>query len=79
VGVLVKLHYVLRTYVPMRDFKKPFTLTAADGGVLGEVITAPGLPNDRGYLLLAGSECAARDRLLIDGDTVTILPPVIGG
>ncbi len=77
--VLVKLHYVLRTYAPMRDFKKPFRLTLADGAVLGEVITALGLPNDQSYLLFVGSERAARDRVLIDGDTVTILPPVIGG
>jgi molybdopterin converting factor small subunit len=77
--VLVKLHYVLRTYAPRRDFKKPVALSLADGAVLGDVITALGLPNDQKYLLFVGSERAAQDRLLIDGDTVTILPAVIGG
>lgn len=77
--VLVKLHYVLRTYAPRRDFKKPFVLSLADGAVLGDVITALGLPNDQKFLLFVGSERAARDRLLIDGDTVTVLPAVIGG
>ena len=77
--VFVKLHYVLRTYAPKRDFKKPFLLTLADGAVLGEVITVLGLPDDQNYLLFVGSERATRDRLLIDGDTVTILPPIIGG
>jgi molybdopterin converting factor small subunit len=77
--VFVKLHYVLRTYAPKRDFKKPFILTLGNGAVLREVITTLGLPNDQNYLLFVGSERAAKDRPLIEGDTVTILPPVIGG
>ena len=77
--VFVKLHYVLRTYAPKRDFKKPFLLTLADGAVLGEVITVLGLPDDQNYLLFVGSERASKDRPLIDGDIVTILPPIIGG
>jgi molybdopterin converting factor small subunit len=77
--VSVKLHYVLRTYAPKRDFKKPFPLTLTDGAVLGEVVTVLGLPNDRNYLFFVGSERASRDRPLVEGDTVTILPPVIGG
>ncbi len=77
--VFVKLHYVLRTYAPKRDFKKPFLLTLTDGAVLGEVLTLLGLPNDQNYLLFVGSERAERNRHLIDGDTVTILPSVIGG
>lgn len=77
--VLVKLHYVLRTYAPDRDFKKAFALTLAEGAVLGEVITALGLPNDQRYLLFVGTERAAPARPLADGDTVTILPAIIGG
>jgi hypothetical protein len=63
----------------MRDFNKPFALYLAGGVVLGEVITALRLANEQGYLLFVVSECAARDRLLIDGDAAAIFGPVIGG
>ncbi|MBN2225418.1 MAG: MoaD/ThiS family protein [Deltaproteobacteria bacterium] len=77
--ILVKLHYVLRTYAPGRDFKRPFALTLAKGAVLGEVIRALELPNDQEFLLFVGSRHAVRDQVLVEGDTVTILPPIIGG
>jgi len=77
--VLVKLHYVLRTHAPGGDYKKPFAITLVDGAVLGEVLTCLGLLDDRKYLLFVGTERSTPDRLLIDGDFVTILPPVIGG
>lgn len=77
--VSVKLHYVFRGYAPVRDFKKPFALNINDGAVLGDVLGALGLPDDRTYLFFVGSRRAGRDKTLNEGDTVTILPPIIGG
>jgi molybdopterin converting factor small subunit len=77
--VWVKLHYVLRAHAPGKDFKKPFAISLGEGAALSEVLTFLGLPHDRKYLLFIGTERSGPDRLLTDGDSVTILPPVIGG
>ncbi len=77
--IMIKLHYVLKAYAPGKDYREPFTLTVADGAVLGQALTALGVPSDREYLLFVGSERVTRDRPLKNGDTVTILPPIIGG
>jgi hypothetical protein len=77
--ILVKLHYVLKAYAPGKDYRKPFILTVEDGAVLNQALTILGLPADREYLFFVGAERATKDRLLLNGDTVTILPPIIGG
>lgn len=77
--IWVKLHYVLRAYAPGKEFKKPFAITLREGAVLAEVLSILGLPRDRKFLFFVGKERSGPDRLLAEGDTVTILPPVIGG
>ena len=77
--VMIKLHYVLKAYAPGKDYREPFTLSVADGAVLGQALAALGVPSDREYLFFIGSERVTRDRALKNGDTVTILPPIVGG
>jgi len=77
--VLVKLHYVLKAYAPGGDFKKPFPLVVAENVIVSDILTILGMPTDREYLLFVGSERSARNRPLVNGETVTILPPIIGG
>jgi hypothetical protein len=77
--VMIKLHYVLKAYAPGKNYREPFTLTVADGAVLDQALTALGVPSDREYLFFIGSERVTRHRPLRNGDTVTILPAIVGG
>lgn len=77
--IVIKLHYVLKSYAPGGDYRKPFTLTVPGGSHISHALTALGMPPDGRYLLFVGTERVTRERELKDGDTVTILPPIVGG
>lgn len=77
--ILIKLHYVLKAYAPDGDYRRTFSLTVPNGSVLGGVLAALGLPPDGQYLVFVGKERVTREQALENGDTVTILPPIVGG
>jgi molybdopterin converting factor small subunit len=77
----VELQYFSR----LRDLSGPETAELAAQSTVRDLLdqlyrTVPGLQDWDGYLLVAvGLDYADRERILNDGETVSLMPPVQGG
>lgn len=81
--VNVKLFALLAKYLPKGAVKNEAPFEAPDGATVQNVIHALNLPSERCHLVLVDGVYVApgeRDaRVLKDGQTLAIWPPVAGG
>jgi molybdopterin converting factor small subunit len=78
--VEVRLFATLRAYLPPGNDGTKAVLEFPTGARLGDVIERLGIPPQLAQLVMIdGLHETDRDRILLDGATVSIFPPVAGG
>ena len=76
----VKLYASLRRYRPGLALGQSFVCAAPDSATVEWLFSeALGLPPEEVAIALVNGIHSERDRLLCDGDTVALWPPIAGG
>jgi molybdopterin converting factor small subunit len=76
-NVNVKLFAGLRDFAPTSDGICPVDLP--DGATIDDVYELLSIPPDKPSIILVNGRHAGRDHILMDGDTLSLFPPVAGG
>jgi molybdopterin converting factor small subunit len=79
VRVEVRLFATLARFLP-KDHHADSTLLDVDEGCsVADVARALGIPGDLSRIVLVNDRDAEDDRRLVEGDVVTLFPPLAGG
>jgi molybdopterin converting factor small subunit len=79
VRVEVRLFATLARYLPKNHHAGSTLLDVAEGSSVADVARALGIPGDRSWIALVNDRDAQDDRRLVEGDVVTLFPPLAGG
>jgi molybdopterin synthase sulfur carrier subunit len=77
--VKVQLYAILAKYLPTNTHNKTAVLEVAEGTSVQEVLNELTIPQNMPKILLVNGRNAELDRVLAEGDTVSIFPPIAGG
>jgi sulfur-carrier protein len=77
--VKVQLYAILAKYLPTNAHNKTTVLEVAEGISVQEVLNELMIPENMPKILLVNGRNAELDRVLAEGDTVSIFPPIAGG
>ncbi len=76
----LRLFASLRKKLPPGSPRGKCTLELADGATIGEVLAQMGIPHKSAHIILVnGDHDRDFERVLHDGEVVSIFPPVAGG
>ena len=75
----VHLTATLRTYLPPGTAGDSVVLDIPDGTTVDQVVHSLRIPSDLERLTVVNGRDAAPDRLLADGDVLSVFPPLAGG
>jgi len=79
VRVEVRLFATLARYLPKSTETGSAYLDVAEGRSVGDVADALGIPADLSRIILVNDQDADENRRLVEGDVVTLFPPLAGG
>ena len=77
--VEVRLFATLARYLPDDHHAGTAILDVAHGSTVADVARSVGIPADLSRIALVNDREAADDRRLVEGDVVTLFPPLAGG
>jgi len=77
--VKVQLYAILAKYLPTNANNKTAILEVAEGTSVQGVLSELKIPENMPKILLVNGRNAELDRLLAEGDTLSIFPPIAGG
>ncbi len=77
--IKVQLYAILSKYLPKNANNKTAILEVAEGTSVQEVLRGLTIPENMPKILLVNGRNAEMDRVLAEGDTVSIFPPIAGG
>ena len=77
--VEVRLFAHLATYLPAGANGDGATLDVPPGATVGDLIARLGIPDDGSDLAVVNGLDAERDHVLVEGDVLTMFPPLAGG
>jgi len=77
--VKVQLYALLVKYLPTNAKNKTAILEVAEGTSVQGVLSELKIPENMPKILLVNGRNAELDRLLAEGDTLSIFPPIAGG
>ena len=77
--VEVRLFATLARYLPDDHHAETAVLDVADGSTVADVAHPLGIPADLSRIVLVNDRDATDDRPLVEGDVVTLFPPLAGG
>jgi len=77
--VRVKLHAILRKFLPPGSEDNTAVLEVPDGSTVADVITRLGIPPTNARMLLSGDDYLELETPLRDGQELSIFPPLAGG
>ena len=78
--VKVKLFSYLHDYVPASDKRiGADQWNLPEGATVAQTVEMLNLPQEEPYVFLINNRFADRERVLEEGDTLHIIPPVCGG
>ena len=77
--VRVKLHAILRKFLPPESKDNALVLELPDGATVSEVITRLGIPPKFAGMFVAGDQTLEAGSRLRDGQELSIFPPLAGG
>jgi molybdopterin synthase sulfur carrier subunit len=77
--VKVQLYALLAKYLPTNAHNKTAVLEVAEGTSVQEVLNELTIPENMPKILLVNGRNAELDRVLAEGDTVSVFPPIAGG
>jgi molybdopterin converting factor small subunit len=81
--VTLKLYASLGAFLPAGATRNAIQLDVPDGATIGAVLAAHQVPRENCHLILVNGTFAppatADGKMLHDGDTVAVWPPVAGG
>jgi molybdopterin converting factor small subunit len=77
--VKVQLYAILAEYLPTNANNKTAILELLEGTTVQEVLNELTIPENMPKILLVNGRNAELDRVLVEGDTVSVFPPIAGG
>ena len=77
--VRVKLHAILRKFLPAGSEDNTAVVDVPDGATVADVIAKLGIPEKHAGMLVCGDDYLERDTRLADGQEFSIFPPLAGG
>ena len=77
--VRVKLHAILRKFLPPGSEDNVAVVEVADGATVADVIARLGIPEKHAGMLVSGDDYVERTSRLADGQELSIFPPLAGG
>jgi molybdopterin converting factor small subunit len=77
--VKVQLYAILSKYLPKNANNKMAILEVAEGTSVQWVLSELTIPENMPKILLVNGRNAELDRVLTEGDTVSVFPPIAGG
>lgn len=77
--VRLRLFATLAQYLPADADGDGVTLSLPGGATLGDALAHLHIPEDEPHLVVLNGDNAGPDRLLADGDEITLFPPLSGG
>lgn len=75
----VRLFATLTHYFPKGTEAGSAYLDVAEGSSVGDAADALGIPADLSRIVLVNDQDADENRRLVEGDVVTLFPPLAGG
>jgi molybdopterin converting factor small subunit len=79
VKVTVRLFATFRDFLPQPAVRSALSLDVDDLNTVRGLLEALCVPHDLPRIVLVNGQYASEDRLLTDGDVVSVFPPLIGG
>ena len=77
--VRVKLHAILRKFLPSDARDNTVVMELSDGATVSDVIARLGIPANHASMLVSGDDYLEPETPLRDGQEVSIFPPLAGG
>lgn len=77
--VRVKLHAILRKFLPPEARDQTAVLELPDGATVSDAIARLGIPANHASMLVSGDDYLRPETRLRDGQEVSIFPPLAGG
>jgi len=77
--VRVKLHAILRKFLPPDAQDNMVVIELTDGATVSDAIARLGIPSDHASMLVSGDDYLKPETPLRDGQEVSIFPPLAGG
>ena len=77
--VKVQLYAILSKYLPKNANNKMAIMEVAEGTSVQWVLSELTIPENMPKILLVNGRNAELDRVLTEGDTVSVFPPIAGG
>lgn len=77
--IKVRLFASLARFMPDKSIKKPYTMDIQEGATIGDVFKSLNVPEESVKLIFLNGIHATADRVLKDGDTLGVFPPLGGG
>ena len=81
--VTLKLYASLGSFLPPGSKRNAIDLDVAEGASIGDVLAEHRVPRENCHLILVNGHFAppatADQKVLVDGDTLAVWPPVAGG
>jgi molybdopterin converting factor small subunit len=77
VTVRLRLFAGLRKVLPPGP--DPYPAEVADGATVAEVLDTFGVPRSKPRIIFVNGRHAGLDQILLDGDLLSVFPPVAGG
>jgi hypothetical protein len=77
--IAVKLNASLRRFLPKDSDGNVARLTLPKGATVGDAVRALGIPPAHAKIAVSGSEQLDMSSSLIDGQEVSLFPPLAGG
>jgi molybdopterin converting factor small subunit len=79
VKVEVRLFATLASYLPEGNEENAALLDLPDGATVASLLSALGVPDDLPLITLVNGQDAEPGRDLMDGDVLSVFPPLSGG
>jgi molybdopterin converting factor small subunit len=77
--IRVKLHGMLRRYLPAGSNDNAAVLELPPGATVADAISTLGIPPDHTKMMVSGDEHVETTTVLRDGQEVSLFPPLAGG
>jgi len=77
--VRVKLHAILRKFLPPAAVDNTAVLELAEGATVADAIAKLGIPAKHASMLVSGDDYLKPETVLRDGQEINVFPPIAGG
>jgi molybdopterin converting factor small subunit len=77
--VHVKLFASLRKYLPSDARDDTITLDVPEGATVAEIVTRLGIPDEHARMVVCGGRQVEISTPVLDGQQVSVFPPLAGG